>query len=51
MLKDLNGPTDTPWLVMGDFNVVLYTNEKAGGKPYCWVKLKTLEIVSLTVVY
>lgn len=35
MLKDLNGPTDTPWLVMGDFNVVLYTNEKAGGKPYC----------------
>ena len=44
MWTDLQGiasaHTNLPWLVMGDFNTVRFTDEKLGGKPITFNKLK-----------
>lgn len=33
MLRGLTTPNDGPWLCAGDFNEILYSHEKEGGRP------------------
>lgn len=42
LLKRLKGcsESDLPWLCAGDFNEVLYSTEKKGGAPICFLKLQ-----------
>lgn len=40
MLKNLDGKSDLPWCVIGDFNDMMYIHEKRGGKEHLQNLLK-----------
>ena len=43
LLLSLAQNNQLPWMVCGDFNVVLFSNEKQGGKPFDLREVKAIK--------